>query len=131
VEIREFRLAEPEAFAAIPGLSSREVHESLKRLASHGLVDGDEGPPLQTVHWSKLRVTAFGWMVLGEWPDLDRVASAASIYRLLHALAESAPEEERGALVRAAGAVSRTADEVVRGTIADVAGTVGREVADE
>lgn len=72
-------------------------------------------------------MTAFGWIVLGEWPDLDRIATAASIHRLLRALSDEAPEQERDALRRAAGVVARTADEVVRGTTADVARTLGRE----
>jgi hypothetical protein len=130
MEILAFEVATPEPFALIPGLNSRDVHESLQRLASHRLVDGVEGPPLQSVTWSKLRVTAFGWIVLGEWPDLDRVATAASLQRLLRVLADDAPEEERDALKRAAGVVSRTADEVLRATAADIAGTVGREVGD-
>jgi hypothetical protein len=130
MEIRVFEIATPEPFEPIPGLTSRNVHESLQRLVSHGLVAGSEGPPMQSVDWSKLRVTAFGWIVLGEWPDLDRVATAASVERLLRALADEAPEIERSALRRAAGVLSRTADEVVRGTATDVAGTIGREAAD-
>src|SRR6266540_5509492 len=66
---------------------------------------GSTPPPLASTDWSKLRVRASGWIVLGEWPDLERVATAASLHRLLRALADDAPEEERGALVRAAGVV--------------------------
>jgi hypothetical protein len=130
MEIHLFEVARPEPFEPIPGLTSRDVHASLRRLVSAGLVDGSEGPPLQSVDWSKLRVTASGWIVLGEWPDLDRVATATSLHRLLRALAEDAPEEERSALVRAAGVVSRTADEIVRGAAADIAGTIVREAVD-
>jgi hypothetical protein len=129
MEQHELNLREP-APSAVEGLDSREVHEGLHRLYSHDLIDGDEDIATQSVLWSKLRVTASGWIVLGEWPDLDRVATAASVHRLLRALAEEAPEAERSALVRAAGVVSRTADEVVRGTAADIARTIGREVAD-
>lgn len=129
MEIRAFGVATPEPFDPIPGLNSRDVHQSLQRLRSHRLVDGIEGPAVQSVTWTKLRVAAFGWIVLGEWPDLDRVATAASVHGLLRALADDAPEQVRSALVRAAGVVSRTADEVVRGTAANVAGTVGGDVA--
>jgi hypothetical protein len=130
MEFQVFEVAEPVAFEPISGLNSRDVHESLRRLLSHRLIAAEEGPPLQSTTWGKLRVAAFGWIVLGEWPDLDRVATAASVHGLLRALAEDAPEEVRSALVRAAGVVSRTADEVVRGTAANIAGTVGREVAE-
>ena len=120
---------EPEPFEHIPEIDSRTVSESLRRLISYGLVDGRPSESMQSTTWSRLRLTAHGLIVRGEWPDLDRVASAASIHRLLRAVAEHAPEEERSALVRAAGVVARTADEVLRGTAADVAGTIGREAA--
>jgi hypothetical protein len=120
-------LREPEALDELPGLTSRDVHESLLRLQSHRLVDGRESRAMQSSTWSMLRLTALGLIILGEWPDLDRVGTAASLHRLLRALAEEAPQEERSPLVRAAGVVSRTADEVVRGTAADIAGTIGRE----
>lgn len=103
MELHTLELREPQQFAPIPGLDSRDVHESLGRLVSHRLVDGFDSPTMQSTSWSKLRVTAFGWIVLGEWPDLDLVATAASLHRLLRALAEQAPEGERGPLLRAAG----------------------------
>jgi hypothetical protein len=131
MELHEFQLRESEPFAPIEGLDTRDVRESLHRLRSHGLIAGDESLSTHDETWHKLRVTAFGLVVLGEWPDLDRVATAASIHRLLRALADEAPEQERTALVRAAGVVSRTADEVVRGTAADIARTIGREAAGE
>lgn len=130
MESHDLEVRTPEPFDPLPGLSTGEVHESLKRLVSHGLVDGRDAAFMESSTWSKLRVTASGWIVLGEWPDLDRVATAASIHRLLHDLAEEAPEAERGALRRAAGVVSRTADEVVRGTAADIARTIAREAAE-
>ena len=122
-------LREPEPFEAVPGLTSRDVQESLLRLRSHGLIDGLESAAFGNSTWSRLRVTASGLIVMGEWPDLDRVATAASLHRLLRALSEDAPEDDRKALRRAAGVVARTADNVLRGTAADVAGSVGEEVA--
>ncbi len=129
MELHEFEFREPQAFEPIPGLDSRDVDASLKRLVSYGLVDGTESPSMGRTVWGKLRVTAAGWVVLGEWPDLDRVATATSLHRLLRTLADEAPEEERPALIRAAGVVSRTADEVVRGAAADIAKTIGDEAA--
>jgi hypothetical protein len=125
----DLELREPEPFEAVPGLTSREVQESLLRLRSHRLIDGTESAAFGNSTWSRLRVTAAGLIVMGEWPDLDRVATAASLHQLLRALSEDAPEEDQNALRRAAGVVARTADDVLRGTAADVAGAMGEEAA--
>jgi hypothetical protein len=122
-------LGEPKPFDEVPGLTSRDAQRSLLRLRSHGLIDGTESAAMGNSTWSRLRVTASGLIVLGEWPDLSRVATAASLHRLLRALSEDAPEEERTALRRTAGSIARTADEVLRGTAADIAGAVGEEAA--
>lgn len=118
-----------ERFRDVADLTSRDVQRSLLRLRSHGLIDGTESAAMGNSTWSRLRVTAAGLIVLGEWPDLDRVATASSLHELLRALSEDAPEEERSALRRTAGSVARTADEVLRGTAADIAGAVGEEAA--
>ena len=125
----ELELREPGAFEGVAGLSSLDVQQSLTRLRSHGLIDGNEFAAMQNSTWSGLRVTAAGLIVLGEWPDLDRVASAASLHRLLRALSDDAPEADRTALRRAAGVVGRYGDEVLRGTAADLAGAAGTEAA--
>jgi hypothetical protein len=125
----ELELREPEPFEGVPGLTSRDVQQSLMRLRSHGLIDASEFAAMQSSTWTGLRVTAAGLIVLGEWPDLDRVASAASLHRLLRALSDDAPEAERTALRRAAGVVARYGDAVLHGTAADVAGAAGTEAA--
>lgn len=125
----QLELREPEPFEEVPGLTSRDVQRSLLRLRSHALIDGTESAAMGNSTWSRLRVTAAGLIVLGEWPDLGRVATAASLHRLLRALSEDAPEEERAALRRTAGSIARTADEVLRGTAADIAGAMGEEAA--
>lgn len=130
MQMFDFELVEPKPFEPIEGLDTRQVHEALARLESHGLIDGRESPTMGQTSWHALRVTAQGLIILEEWPDLDRVASAAAIHRLLTLLADDAPEEEKSALRRAAGAVSRTAGDVIEGTVADIAGTAGREAAD-
>lgn len=126
----DLELRKPHPFPGISGLTSQDVQESILRLRSHGLIDATEAAGMQHSTWTRLRVTAQGLIVLGEWPDLDRVATAASLHRLLRALSEDAPKEEQTALRRAAGVVSRTADEVLRGTVADMAGAVGEEAVD-
>jgi hypothetical protein len=125
----DLELREPEPFEGVPGLTSREVQESLLRLRSHGLIDGLESAAFGNSTWSRLRVTSAALVVMGEWPDLDRVATAASLHRLLRALSEDAPGDDQKALRRAAGVVARTGDEILRGTVADVAGSLGEEVA--
>src|SRR5699024_6144258 len=120
---------EPERLPYVADLDSRSAHASLLRLRSYALVDGHDSATTHYVVWSRLRVTADGWRVLGDWPDLDRVASAATIHRLLQTLADDAPEPEREALIRASGVAARTGDEVLRDTIADVAKSIGEEAA--
>lgn len=129
IGILKLATREPEPFEDVPGIDTFEAHESLMRLSSHGLVDGDQSGTIGYRLWGKLRITAQGLIVLGEWPDLDRVATAAALHRLLRAMSDEAPEEARSVLRRAAGVVARTADDVVRGTAVDVARTLGREVA--
>jgi hypothetical protein len=118
---------EPVPDDEIPGLDSREINESLHRLASHGLIDGRSAQTSHDTSWSQLRITAQGLRLLGEWPDLDLVASAATFHHVLRRLAEDAPDEEKSALVRAAGSISRTADAVVQGTVNSIAGSLGKE----
>lgn len=129
VEPYRLEVRDPEPFEPIAGLDGREVDESLRRLRSHRLVDGQSADAIGNSTWSSLRVTAAGLVVLGEWPDLDRVASAASLNRILRSLAESAPKAERSALLRAAGGVARTGDEVLRSTVSELAHDAGKDLA--
>jgi hypothetical protein len=128
-EIYDIQIRDPEPFEHVPGLDSREVDDSLRRLRSYGLIDGRAADAMQTSMWSSLRVTAHGLIYLGEWPDLDRVATAVSLHRLLRALAEEAGEDASPALLRAAGVVSRTSDDVLRSTTSELAHDLGKEIA--
>jgi hypothetical protein len=123
-------IRDPTPFEAIPDLNSREVDESLRRLLSYGLIDGRASDAMQSTAWSSLRLTAQGLIALGEWPDLDRVASAATLHRILHAVADQAEDEDaRSALIRTAGVVSRTSDDVLRSTASELAHDLGKEIA--
>jgi hypothetical protein len=73
-------------------------------------------------------LTADGLVAIGEWPDLDRIASAVGIHDVLDALADAAPEEDRSFLRRAAGLVGRLGDEIVRTTLSRIAADVGKDV---
>ena len=126
-EIFTFETREPAPFEAIEGLDTREVARALRRLHSHGLIAAGNSASGAGDEWWELRLTPAGLIVLGEWPDLDRIATAASVHGILHRLSDEASPEDRDALRRAAGLVSRTADAVVRGTAADVASSAARE----
>jgi hypothetical protein len=128
-DVYDLELREPEPFDPIRGLDSREVDESLRRLLSHGLIDGRAADAFQTTMWSSLRLTAYGLVILGEWPDLDRVATAAALHRILSALADDANEDSSAALRRAAGVISRTSDDVLRSTATELAHDLGKEIA--
>lgn len=129
-ELVDLEEREPEPFPDLGGLDSREVNESLYRLVSFGFVDGRDSRTMGSTTWSRLRPTARGLIVLGEWPDLDRVVSAASLAALFRQLAADAPAEHQGALERTAGVLSRTASDVLKATAADVAKAVGKEAVD-
>jgi hypothetical protein len=129
--VMEFALVQleiREPVEEIDGLDSRTVNESLRRLQSHHLIDGEEHQTTHHSTWSKLRLTALGLIVLGEWPDLDRVASAVALRRLLLGAAEEAPDSEKAGLRRAAGAIARVSDDVLRDVITEVAGSAGEDL---
>jgi hypothetical protein len=109
------------------GLSGEQVDEVLRRLHAAGLIEGQRaafsGRELRT-RWTNLRVTARGLMALGEWPDLDRVATAVGVHGLLTALAEHVAEPEKKSLLqRAAGATVGFGDQVVRATLVGIVGS--------
>jgi hypothetical protein len=109
----------PEPQAAFGGeLDSRQVDEALTRLRDHGLIAGDRSPTTHHVRWWGLRVTADGLIVLGQWPDLDRVASAQGLVVLLSELASDAQDDvDRKALRQAAGAVGRLGEGIIDSTV--------------
>ncbi len=99
----------PEPQLAFDGeLDRRQVDEALKRLHSYGLIVGERGATTHYAYWSQLRVTADGLILLGQWPDLDRVASAQGLTVLLSELAgEATDPDDQKALRQTAGAVAR------------------------
>ena len=109
----------------MPGLDTAEVGASLRRLGDAGFIAGRS----DYESWWDLRLAPRGLVYLGEWPDLELVASAATLHRVLRAVADEAPPAERAALVRSAGVVGRTVDAVVRDTLGEVAHAGGAEAA--
>jgi hypothetical protein len=113
-------------------LSGKQVDEALRRLLDDNRIDGKRaafiGRELRT-RWTNLRVTAGGLNALGEWLDLDRVATAVGVQNLLLDLAERETDPERRSLLqRAAGAAVLFANETVRGALASVVASEVGEV---
>ena len=128
-DIHEFNRSVPTPFDPIPGLDSGQVAAALLRLSSASLIGGrfdDLGSRLMC--WN-LYVAPRGLQVFGEWPDLNAVASAVGMRRLLLELAdETSDPAEQGALKGAAGLVGRTTNEVIRDAIGELAADATKEV---
>jgi hypothetical protein len=109
----------PEPQDAFAGeLDARQVDEAFTRLRGHDLIAGERGETTHFAYWSQLRIRARGLILLGEWPDLDRVASAHGLTVLLTELANEAQDPDEGkALRQTAGAVGRLGDDIVNSTI--------------
>jgi hypothetical protein len=114
----------PEPQPAFDGeLDSREVDEALTRLKGHDLIDGERTATTHYALWSRLRVTAPGLIILGQWPDLDRAASVQALTSLLARLAEQADDpDDRTALRRTAGAVGRLGEGIVDSAVESLGG---------
>lgn len=123
-----FETRPPEPIPELDDLPSDELHESLRRLYEAELIDGLVAEAMSgRTTWTNLRLTSLGLVAIGEWPDLDLIASAVGIHDVLDALADAAPEEERSFLRRAAGTVGRLGDEIVRSTLSGIAGDLAKD----
>lgn len=110
----------------IDGLSTEQEHEALVRLQGHGLIEGRCQEAIGFSTWSRLRVTARGLQVLGEWPDLDQLASAVGLKLLLNELASRAADsDDQSALRRLVGIVGEVGEGVAIGLINHEAAELG------
>ena len=104
-------------------LDSRQVDDALRRLHDHGLIDGTRGATTHYAYWSQLRVTANGLIILGHWPDLDRVASYQGLTTLVARLAEQTEDQsDKAALRQTAGAIGRLGEDVVESALESLGG---------
>jgi hypothetical protein len=104
-------------------LDSLQVDKALTRLRDHGLIAAEREETTHYAIWSQLRVKADGLIILGEWPDLDRVASAQGVVTLLTELAaETSNPEDQKSLRKAAGAVGRFSEGIVNSALESVGG---------
>jgi hypothetical protein len=99
-------------------IDSRQADEALTRLESHGLIAGVRTGSAMAAFWSGLRLAPRGLILLGEWPDLDRVASLEGLQAVFTGLAKQAEDAgDRTALRRTAGAIGRLGEGIVESTI--------------
>jgi hypothetical protein len=96
----------------LPSLTDRQLDDALRRLADHGLIVGERTEAL-TVWWTKVRPTADGLRVLGEWPPVEAATLNVTLARVLRTLAGDLDEETATATKRAASTLSRMSGEVV------------------
>ena len=105
-----------EAFAGIGEVTQAQVADAIRRLQEHGLVAGT-GPVVTNAYdrWERLRPTADGLRVLGEWPPAEGAAVNVALARILRGLADTdgVTDDECGAAKRAAGSLSQMAGDVV------------------
>ncbi len=111
----ELGLGSGEPFAALPTLTQAQVEEALTQLEEHCLVVA-LSPRVETSDysaWPRLRVSANGLRVLGEWPPYDSATLQRALVDLLRGFADELPEEEAQPVRRAAGGIARFAHGVV------------------
>lgn len=122
----------PEAVTSteIDGLGERQIDEAMLRLQSAGLVDAAErSETIGYATWSRPRVTALGSMVLGVWPDLDRVDAVEALQVSLAALADKESDPQRaGALRHAAGLLGSLGTTIALKLVGSAAGEAAREI---
>lgn len=110
---------QPQPFPDLNGeLDSRQADEALTRLHGHGLLAGVRTGTVMAAFWSGLRLAPRGLILVGEWPDLDRMASLEGLQAVFGGLAKQAEDAgDRTALRRTAGAIGRLGEGIVGSTI--------------
>ncbi len=105
----------------LPDRSDDDIVEAVLRLIEHGLLS--RAHVQETIggwYFTRLRVTADGYRVLGEWPPVPEVQinhALADVLRRLAGVEGSSDEGEQGTLRRAAGTLAR----FTAGTVVDAA----------
>lgn len=107
----------------VAGLDSEQMDLALTRLFDHGLIDGRRQETVGYAYWSALRLTARGMQILGEWPNLDQLASALGMKALLDEIAMSAEDpEDKRALRRMIGLIGDLGEGVAMNALNAAAG---------
>jgi hypothetical protein len=114
----------------VAGVSQRDLIASLRRLHGHGLIAGEDAASFQTETWFKLRPTADGLRVLGEWPPKRAADVNRTIALILQRLADEAEDPEEAKVYRrGAGAVARFGGSVLADVAKAELGHLGGEIA--
>jgi hypothetical protein len=110
-----------EPFAPIPGLTKPQVADAIARLEEHGLIAGTSSATMGYQMWYRIRPTADGLRVLGEWPPAEAATMNVALSHILRALSssEELSEPEQTAARRAAGTIASTSGDVVFDVVKD------------
>jgi hypothetical protein len=121
---------EPEPAEELEGaIDTRQFDDALIRLRDFGLVAGERREAIGYASWWQLRVTGQGLQVLGVWPDLERLTSAAGLSALLDGVADEAEGgDDKRALRRTAGLIGQLGDGIVMKTLEAAGDELGREL---
>jgi hypothetical protein len=115
----------------VEGVSKRDLHAALSRLYDYGLVHAQNGATFAFQYWTRLRPTAEGLRVLGEWPPATAAEMNAAIVLILNELADESDDPSDQKLYRrAAGAVANFGASVVLETAKGELRRLGGEVAE-
>jgi hypothetical protein len=122
-------LTKDEPSEEIPGLSNRQVDDSLKRLEEHDLVDhrGRGATFGGSVRYESPRLTGLGHRVLGVWPDLDSVSAVAAVQFALQTVAEDVEPESAPIVRRAIGVVGELSDAIISTVLGEEVAKLGGE----
>lgn len=103
-----------EPFAGLPDVTQAEV-EDVTRLEEHALVVALNArvETSDYIEWPRLRVSADGLRVLGEWPPHDSATLQQALVAALTHFADEVSEEEARPVRRMAGGIARFAHGVV------------------
>jgi hypothetical protein len=119
-----------EPFAELPELTHAQVEEALTRLEQHGLVVAltKRVETSDYTEWPRLRVSADGLRVLGEWPPDDSATLQQALVAVLLQFADELPDDEAGPVRRTAGGIARFAHDVIAGAAQNELQRLGEDI---
>ncbi|MDQ6751296.1 MAG: hypothetical protein M3Z33_11155 [Actinomycetota bacterium] len=121
-----------EPFAGAPQVTQVQADEALSRLDEYGLIAGRDRrvETSDFAEWPRVRPTANGLRVLGEWPPEKDAAVHQALVAVLRNVADDLlDEDEAGAVRRAAGSLDRFGAGVVGDVAQDELKSIGGDIA--
>jgi hypothetical protein len=121
-----------EPFAGLPELTQAQVEDALTRLEEFGLVVALTArvETSDYIEWPRLRVSADGLRVLGEWPPHDSATLQQALVAVLTQFADELPEDDARSVRRTAGGIARFAHGVVADAAQGELKRLGKEAAE-